>query len=299
MHKVFNSHYFQGKVTHLNTYFHYIVLDNIKKIYLSLLDSETPFERLIYYPKLQDTIKISSKTQQLGYTWVVQNKTEIHGNLESWSVASEFIQFLRWNKLKVCHIFNVDQWICTLNKFFPKLKDSVAEEIILSLLKKYFKCICDNFPNNYIKVDTVSSLRFVDIEKTYVDFPFWSYGIHRKQYELNYIFGYLEINAIYGYMTISDHKYHFVCGYTNKQKRDLAEIIGSYVLIKDYIIITEIFSEPNVKNSEFLFFDLQNVDRINFLEAFPTLFPAPAPPEIQYEHNMTFTVLRKSNVGII
>lgn len=40
------------------------------------------------------------------------------------------------------------------------------------------------------------------------------------------------------------------------------------------------------------------MERINCLEAFPKLFPAPEPPEIQYEHNMTFTVIRKSNVGV-
>lgn len=263
------------------------------------MEAKKPLTSLPSLPHLGDRIKVSRETLQSENTWVVQKASEISGKLKNKCSVSPFMKFLRERNLKSCHILALDQWIAMLSKQFPKVKDTVFQTIIFTLLKKFGDCSCEA-DSKHVEIVTASFLRFVDIEnKNYSKFPPWSFGIHRQENKNKYLFGYLEISSIYGFVTLSDETYQLVCGYTNKENRDISEVATSYVVIKKYMIITEIYSEKNAKNIEFLFFDLQDVQKIHSIKVFPTHFPNAEPPMIHYNFNVSFTVLKKANVRYI
>lgn len=264
------------------------------------MEARKPLQGLVQTPNKEAVIRLSKETVGSGGTYVIQAKSEVGDIFKNIGRPSRFIQFIRQNDWTLCHVLALDQWIETIGEHFTSLVNSNHLHLItLVLLEKFGTCLCRK-GIKHMEIVTVHSLRFVEIVKNdmYEKFPFWSFGIHRKESKNKFVFGHIEVDSIFGFITISDDKSKFVCGYTNKHNRNLNEIVGSYVVLKDYIVMTEIFSEKNAKNSEFIFFDLQNVEVIFPNEMGPVQFPDSDSTKIQYAFSISFTVIRKANVSM-
>lgn len=288
--------FLQGRVKDYDKFFQYIVLNNDCRVYLCLMESKRPCNSVPRLPYLDDMVRISRKVPFCNI-WVIKDESEIRTKLKNKGTVSPFMEFVRTNDLKPCHIIAFDQWLVQIDKYFPKLKVGVLHSVMLSLMKTFSDCKCAQ-NMKHMEILTVSSLRFIDIKNDiYEKFPNWSFGIHRQETENKYVFGYMDIHSKCGFVTLADEHYTLVCGYSNRQNRSISEVVNSYVVIKRYMIITEIFGQEGAKNSEFIFFDLQDVQKIYSQVIFPTHFPSIELPKIHYNYHVGFTVIKKSSVS--
>lgn len=257
-------------------------------------------------PELNSEIEISKGTYHSDDIFVIQKLTEIKGHMvtDPNIEKSPFLQYIRQyhttpeNKLKVCQFVAIEQWLGTLKISFPLMEDNLLQELLFLLFKRFAKCSCKK-GDKHPRMVPPHYLRFVAIRSPkYNSLLEWTYGIHKKPERRDFLFAFLEIHETYGFLKLGHETYEFICGYTNKAKVDPRTIVGGYVIVTNYIVITEIFNMKNAVNTESLFFDLNDVERIHQVKFYPTHYTMDSAPRIPYNFITCFRLLRKSTVSL-
>ncbi|CAH1959559.1 unnamed protein product [Acanthoscelides obtectus] len=120
------------------------------------------------------------------------------------------------------------------------------ESVFSTTFCEHEKLICDISIKPHV-IKTVSNCRYVEyVSEKYSSFPKWSFGIHSKDTNNTFLIGYLTLDTRYGFLTLCDCNHKMPCLVLKGSEVDIDGLIDTFVIIKDFRIVTEIFNEENV-----------------------------------------------------
>nr|CAH7758226.1 unnamed protein product [Callosobruchus chinensis] len=190
----------------------------------------------------------------------------LEGDLSCTVFKNDFSDLVHRKNLSVVDVFLIDKYIlCSMmnvsSDIPPDIKVKMITDIIAHTMQKsvssqilceHQKSICDVSIKPHI-IKTVSDCHYVEyMSKKYSSFPKWSFGIHSKETSTTLLLGYLTLDSRYGFLTLHDSSHKMACIVFKESEKDIGSLIDTYVLLKDYHIVTEVFSEENVPCLEYI-----------------------------------------------
>ncbi|CAG9857774.1 unnamed protein product [Phyllotreta striolata] len=191
--------------------------------------------------------------------------------------------------------------------------DEILTKRIDLMLENYFKMaeterqnlfdalkmeISRHFEDDKVPIISISSWRYCVMDEKssmYKDFPYWSFGVHSKPTPKTMLFGRFYIDKLEGRLMIDDNVHKMPCSIINSTV-NLSIFYNTYILLKDYKIVTEIFRDPNVKNWEYLIANFEDVILLHPLEKC-SLFGT-VPPLRKFPIIEEIVIVRKSQVSL-
>ncbi|VEN63598.1 unnamed protein product [Callosobruchus maculatus] len=123
-------------------------------------------------------------------------------------------------------------------------------------------------------------------------YPKWSFGIHSKETHTTLLLGYLTLDSRYGFLTLRDSSHKMPCIVFKESEKAVGSLIDTYVMLKDYRIITEIFNEENVPCLEYICVKFEDIVILHSLAKVLIQYPPPG----NCKYHTSFRLVRKSMV---
>nr|CAI5822098.1 unnamed protein product [Callosobruchus analis] len=189
----------------------------------------------------------------------------LEGDLSCSVIKNEFSELVHSQNISVVDVFLIDKYICSMTNVSsdipPDIKVKIITEIILHTrqesvlsmtLCEHEKSTCDVSIKPHM-IKTVNDCHYVEyVSKKYSCFPKWSFGIHRRETSTTLLLGFLTLDSRYGFLTLCDSSHKMACIVFKESEKDVGSLIDTYVLLRDYRIITEVFNEENVPCLEYI-----------------------------------------------
>ncbi|KAJ8983095.1 hypothetical protein NQ317_007138 [Molorchus minor] len=121
-----------------------------------------------------------------------------------------------------------------------------------------------------------------------------------KPKEGTLLFGHIQIKSSFGFLMLSDSDYLMPCIINNATPEQIHMLEDSYILIKHYRVITEIFQESSVANLEYLFMNFSDIVIIktNLQKHINDLYGQVKPNERVFKQELCFQLIRKSTATV-
>nr|XP_023022155.1 uncharacterized protein LOC111510464 isoform X1 [Leptinotarsa decemlineata] len=297
---------YEGVVTHVNEAFAYIILNNQTKVHLSLLLLNNPSLSL---PQVGARISFKN-AHKISSTYVPCTTSELKGVPVEKFQPNAFVKFVESHRLGAQDLVTIGAVIGLLENNFQDLGPEIRETIVLSLLKILLRLfsiptkadhVCLNKHISHLDLICINSCRHVEIQSSkYREFPHWSFGVHPKPRKHSLLFGLVILQDLYGFLMLKDSLYQVVCIFTNATPENIQSIVDSYVLIRNYKLITEIYKESDVPNLECILVDFQDVVKVfssQKNEVSLYYFNSSA-KRLKYNYSLEFQLVKKSMICI-
>nr|CAI5822096.1 unnamed protein product [Callosobruchus analis] len=229
----------------------------------------------------------------------------LEGDLSCSVIKNEFSELVHSQNISVVDVFLIDKYICSMTNVSsdipPDIKVKIITEIILHTrqesvlsmtLCEHEKSTCDVSIKPHM-IKTVNDCHYVEyVSKKYSCFPKWSFGIHRRETSTTLLLGFLTLDSRYGFLTLCDSSHKMACIVFKESEKDVGSLIDTYVLLRDYRIITEVFNEENVPCLEYICVKFEDIVILHSLAKGLIQYP----PIRNFTFNTSFRLVGKSMV---
>lgn len=272
------------------------------KIHCAILLSQKTSQK---FPTIGSDVSIKNAHKR-GSTFVLCSESYLDSDIYATISLGEFVDFVKKHGLGASDIIKTDEIMKMLLNFTDMsdlLRQKLCLRIFTSMLeltsqveKDQHQCLCTSV--SHFNVISVNSCQSVDIKKSdkYKNFPYWSFGVQSKKNKNVLLFGHLQLQPVYGLLLIIDSQYNIPCIILNKSGKSITSLVNTYVLIKNYKICSEIFSE-NVPNLEYIMVELDDIIFIERNDSNIEEIMKPVIPVEQYKNVICFDLIKKSTVS--
>ncbi|XP_057654584.1 uncharacterized protein LOC130892906 isoform X1 [Diorhabda carinulata] len=289
----------KGLVTKVDSFYGYFEVDDKYRIYLCLLKNSNDEIKL---PQLY-SMSESKKLHKSLNTFVACSSSTVMSKSKNITKSNYFTNLIKTNKLGAADVFIVDRALRIFEKNFSFENDITGKKVFSNLVETIIELNvspgeihnqrCLNKCLTNFSISSINSCKHVEINSSkYNDFPPWSFGVHKKPKTDNYLFGFVYVDPQYGFLMLKDNFHKIVCIFHGNE--DIVE--NSFVLIKNYKIISEIYKEKKIPNLEYLLAHSEDVIIVHnnkkHLEMYGHVLPK------KFKYTMDFIIIRKSTLCV-
>ncbi|VEN50111.1 unnamed protein product [Callosobruchus maculatus] len=274
---------FKGQVTKVDKTLFYFEVNNCLRVHMCIVLSKYQYKM----PSLGSQVSIQKANGQRDKNILCEHSV-LEGDLSCTVIKNEFSELVHSQKLSVVDIFLIDKYICSMinisSDIPPDIKVKIITSIIVHTMQKYGsnmthceheKSACDVIIKPHI-IKTVNDCHYVEyVSKKYRSYPKWSFGIHSKETHTTLLLGYLTLDSRYGFLTLRDSSHKMPCIVFKESEKAVGSLIDTYVMLKDYRIITEIFNEENVPCLEYICVKFEDIVILHSLAKVLIQYPPP------------------------
>lgn len=285
----------------MDAYYGYIEVDNKFTIYLGVLKG---YNETLNLPVIGTKIK-ATNLHKYATSYVACGTTVLKGDFSIEYQPNFLTHLIKKYELGVSDLIVVNKILKLLqtnltfqNNEIQELVTGCLFETLIKMQEKVpqAKEPCLNNVISHLDVMSISSCRFVEVEtEKFTDFPTWTFGVHSKIKRNSLLFGFMFINHHYGFLMLKDAFHKILCIVTNKES-NIDHFENSYVLIKYYTVITEVFKESKVPNLEYLIVKSRDIVVVHSLER--NILFGKNPPVTEFKYKKDFILYRKSTVSL-
>ncbi|CAH1959557.1 unnamed protein product [Acanthoscelides obtectus] len=229
----------------------------------------------------------------------------LDGDLCTTVTENAFSELVHQEKLTVVDLYLIDKYICSIENITSDMPLDIKIKLISEIISytrkesvfsttfcEHEKLICDISIKPHV-IKTVSNCRYVEyVSEKYSSFPKWSFGIHSKDTNNTFLIGYLTLDTRYGFLTLCDCNHKMPCLVLKGSEVDIDGLIDTFVIIKDFRIVTEIFNEENVPCLECICVRFEDIVVLNS----SAKHLVHCSPEKNFKYQTSFKLVRKSMV---
>ncbi|CAH1959562.1 unnamed protein product [Acanthoscelides obtectus] len=291
---------FKGKVTKVDPTLFYFVVNDCLHVHMCMVMSKYQYKM----PALDSYISIENANGK-DVRNVLCEHSVLDGDLCTTVTENAFSELVHQEKLTVVDLYLIDKYICSIENITSDMPLDIKIKLISEIISytrkesvfsttfcEHEKLICDISIKPHV-IKTVSNCRYVEyVSEKYSSFPKWSFGIHSKDTNNTFLIGYLTLDTRYGFLTLCDCNHKMPCLVLKGSEVDIDGLIDTFVIIKDFRIVTEIFNEENVPCLECICVRFEDIVVLNS----SAKHLVHCSPEKNFKYQTSFKLVRKSMV---
>lgn len=286
-------------------------MDNRVLVQLGVLVNQNSRQKL---PKLNTNVKI---TKSHCYPNMTHPKelmlcccSTLTGDLsQPYDKHNKLKRIIHVNKLGVTDLLEISCNLAVIKKYFTNLVEQYQNELILNILDIVVKTTklhdatidkpCMNKILPQFNLISVSNCKFIDLKSHKYNFKGWFHGVHRKTRQCEFLVGFITVSSRFGLLQIKDSMHSMFIVITNTTGEQLEGLINNFVLIKNFKVITECYSDPTVQNYEFVLADFNELFIVDVNKDAKKLIHNEVPENYKYKYELKFRVLNISLVSCL